>query len=150
MIPFLRRSSISALQKSMSSWLIWMGQALVGMSFSSKFLSYGRDTWCLFLCQKAVGRSEQTSYLSFFFSNFLISSWMFVQASCALTFLCFKSSLRCSRWGFGTDKVKGLGDRNLLEATNVSRFRTPKKLKLDWLAKGMSSDSFTISDERIQ
>ena len=52
--------------------------------------------------------------------------------------------------GFGTDKVNGLGDRNFLETANFSGFRAPKKHKLDWLAKGMSSDSFTICDERIQ
>ena len=96
MIPFLRGSSILALQKSMSSWLIWIGRALVRMSFSLKSLTYGRATWCFFLCQKAVGRSEQTSCLCFS-SNFLIYSWMVLQASCSLTFLCFKSSLRYSR-----------------------------------------------------
>ena len=52
--------------------------------------------------------------------------------------------------GFGTDKVKGLGDGQILETTNLSGFRAPKKLKLGWLAKGMGSDSFTIRDERIQ
>ena len=40
-------------------------------------------------------------------------------------------------------------DRDFLEATDFSGFRVPEKLKLDWLAKGMSSDSFTISNERI-
>ena len=80
----------------MSSWLIWIGWALVGMSFSLKSLTYRRVTWCLFLCQKAVGRLEQTSCLSFS-SNFLISAWMFLQASCSSTFLSFKSSLRYSR-----------------------------------------------------
>ena len=40
-------------------------------------------------------------------------------------------------------------DRDFLEATDFSGFRAPEKLKLDWLAKRMSSDSFTISDERI-
>ena len=52
--------------------------------------------------------------------------------------------------GFSIDKVKGLGDKNFLEAIDFSRFRTPKKLKLNWLAKGMGSDAFTIRDERIQ
>ena len=51
--------------------------------------------------------------------------------------------------GFGFDKVKGLGDENLLETIDVSRFWTPKKLKLDWLAKRMGSDTFTIRGERI-
>ena len=50
--------------------------------------------------------------------------------------------------GFGFDKVKGLGDRNLLETFNVFRFWVPKKLKLDWLAKRMGSDSFTICDKK--
>ena len=31
---------------------------------------------------------------------------------------------------FGIDQVKGLGDRDFLEATNFSKFRAPKKLKL--------------------
>ena len=52
--------------------------------------------------------------------------------------------------GFGFDEVKGLGDGNLLETIDVFRFRTPKKLKLDWLAKRAGSDSFTIRGERIQ
>ena len=51
---------------------------------------------------------------------------------------------------FGIDQVKGLGDKDFLEATNFSKFQAPKKLKLDWLARGMGSDSFTIHDERIQ
>ena len=51
--------------------------------------------------------------------------------------------------GLGTDKVKGLGDRNFLEAIDFPGFWAPKKLKLDWLAKGMSGDTFTICDERI-
>ena len=50
---------------------------------------------------------------------------------------------------FGFDEVKGLGDRNLLETINVFRFWAPKKLKLNWLAKRMGSDSFTIRGERI-
>ena len=33
--------------------------------------------------------------------------------------------------GFGTDKVKGLGDKDLLETANFSRFKAPKKLKLN-------------------
>ena len=73
MIPLLKGLFISVLQNSMSSSLIWMGQALVGISFSLKSLPYGRATSCLFLCQKAVGRSEQTSFLSFS-SNSLISA----------------------------------------------------------------------------
>ena len=52
--------------------------------------------------------------------------------------------------GFGTYEVQGFGDKNFLETTNFSRFWVPKKLKLDWLTKGMGSDSFTIHDERIQ
>ena len=80
----------------MSSWLIWIGQALIGMSFSWKSLTYGRATSCLFLCQKTVGRSEQTSCLSFS-SNFLISAWRFLQASCSSTCLYLKSSLRYLR-----------------------------------------------------
>ena len=51
---------------------------------------------------------------------------------------------------FGIDQVKGRGDKDFLEATNFSKFQAPKKLKLDWLARGMGSDSFTIHDERIQ
>ena len=51
---------------------------------------------------------------------------------------------------FGIDQVKGLGDKDFLEATDFSKFQAPKKLKLDWLARGMGSDSFTIHDERIQ
>ena len=51
---------------------------------------------------------------------------------------------------FGIDQVKGLGDKDFLEATNFSKFPAPKKLKLDWLARGMGSDSFTIHDKRIQ
>ena len=51
--------------------------------------------------------------------------------------------------GFSTNKVKGLGDRNFLKATDFSRFWTLKKLKLNWLAKGMGSDAFTIYDEMI-
>ena len=35
-------------------------------------------------------------------------------------------------------------DRDFLEATDFFGFRAPEKLKLDWLAKWMSSDSFTI------
>ena len=46
--------------------------------------------------------------------------------------------------GFGFDKVKGLGDGNFFETIDVSRFWVPKKLKLDWLAKRMGSDAFTI------
>ena len=51
---------------------------------------------------------------------------------------------------FDIDQVKGLGDKDFLEATDFSKFQAPKKLKLDWLARGMGSDSFTIHDERIQ
>ena len=50
---------------------------------------------------------------------------------------------------FGFDEVKGLRDRNFLEIANLSRFWAPKKLKLNWLAKMMGSDSFTICDERV-
>ena len=52
--------------------------------------------------------------------------------------------------GFGIDEVKGLGDRNFLETTDLSRFWAPEKLKLNWLAKRMGRDSFTISDEWVQ
>ena len=52
--------------------------------------------------------------------------------------------------GFGINQVKGLGDKYFLEATNFSGFWAPKKFKLDWLAKGMGSDSFTIHDKGIQ
>ena len=52
--------------------------------------------------------------------------------------------------GFGINQVKGLGDKDFLQATNISGFWAPKKLKLDWLAKGMGSDSFTIRDKGIQ
>ena len=51
--------------------------------------------------------------------------------------------------GFGLDKVKGLGDGDLLETIDVFRFRAPKKLKLNWLAKRVGSDSFTIRSKRI-
>ena len=51
--------------------------------------------------------------------------------------------------GFGLDKVKGLGDGNLLETTDVFRFWAPKKLKLNKLAKRMGSDPFTIRGKRI-
>ena len=51
--------------------------------------------------------------------------------------------------GFGFNEVKGLGDRNFLEGFDFSRFWLPKKLKLDWLAKGMGSDTYTICGERI-
>ena len=52
--------------------------------------------------------------------------------------------------GFGTNKVKGLGDRDIQENTDFSGFWLPKELKLNWLAKGMSSNSFTVCGERIQ
>ena len=52
--------------------------------------------------------------------------------------------------GLGLNKVKGFGDRNILEGTDFSRFWLPKEFKLNWLAKGISSDTFTICDERIQ
>ena len=51
--------------------------------------------------------------------------------------------------GFGFDKVKGLGDRNLFETIDVFGFWAPKKLKLDWFAKRMGSDAFIIRGERI-
>ena len=44
--------------------------------------------------------------------------------------------------GFGTNKVQGLGDGDFLKTAEVSRFWTPKKLKLNWLAKGMGSDAY--------
>ena len=47
-------------------------------------------------------------------------------------------------------KVKIFGNRNFLETLNLFWFWIPKKLKLNRLAKGMGSDSFTIRDERIQ
>ena len=50
---------------------------------------------------------------------------------------------------FGLDKVKGLRDGDVLEATDFSRFWSFKKLKLNGLAKGVGSDSFTIHSERI-
>ena len=52
--------------------------------------------------------------------------------------------------GFCLDKVEGLRDRDFLETANISRLWTSKKPELNWLAKGMGSDSFTIYDERIQ
>ena len=52
--------------------------------------------------------------------------------------------------GFVSQKIEGLGNRYILEIGDFSRFRAPKKLKLDWLAKGMGSDAFTVSGERIQ
>ena len=51
--------------------------------------------------------------------------------------------------GFCFDKVEGLGDGNLLETIDVFRFRAPKKLKLNWLAKRVGGDTFTIRGERI-
>ena len=51
--------------------------------------------------------------------------------------------------GFGLDKVKGLGDGNLFKTIDVFGFWAPKKLKLNWLAKRMGSDSFTIRGERL-
>ena len=51
--------------------------------------------------------------------------------------------------GFGSQRIEGLGDRNFLEITDFSKFRAPKKLEFDWLAKRMGSDSFTICGERI-
>ena len=95
-ISLPRKSSVLVLQISMSSWFIWIGRALVGMSFSLKLLTYGRATSCLFLCKKAMGRSKQTSCLSFS-SNFLISAWMFLQVSCSSTFLYLRSYLRYLR-----------------------------------------------------
>ena len=50
---------------------------------------------------------------------------------------------------FGSQRIESLGDRNILEITDFFGFRTPKKLKFDYLAKRMSSDSFTICGERI-
>ena len=38
--------------------------------------------------------------------------------------------------GFGFDKVKGLGERDFLEAANFSRFWAPKKLNLISWPKG--------------
>ena len=52
--------------------------------------------------------------------------------------------------GFGSQKIEVLGDRNILEITDFSGFRTLKKRKFDWLAKRIGSDTFTISDEMIQ
>ena len=52
--------------------------------------------------------------------------------------------------GFGFDKVKSFRDRNFLEATYLSGLWASKKLKLNWLVKGMGSDSLTIRDDRIQ
>jgi len=49
--------------------------------------------------------------------------------------------------GFGFDEVKSLGDRDILETIDVFRLWAPKKLKLNWLAKRMGSDSFTIRGE---
>ena len=51
--------------------------------------------------------------------------------------------------GFGSNKVKGFGDRDILEGTDFSRFWLPKELKLNWLAKRIDSDTFTICGERI-
>ena len=45
--------------------------------------------------------------------------------------------------------VKIFRNRNFLETLNLFRFWVPKKFKLNWLAKRMGSDSFTIRDERI-
>ena len=50
---------------------------------------------------------------------------------------------------FGSQRIECLGDRNILEVTDFSRFRTPKKLELNWMAKRMSGDSCTICNERI-
>ena len=52
--------------------------------------------------------------------------------------------------GFGIDEVKGLGDKDILETVDVFRLWAPEKLKHNWLAKRMGSDSFTIRDKRIQ
>ena len=52
--------------------------------------------------------------------------------------------------GFGIDEVKGLRDRDFLEIANLSWFWTSEKLKPNWLAKRMGSDSFTVRDERVQ
>ena len=41
---------------------------------------------------------------------------------------------------FGSQRIECLGERNILEIADFSRFKTPKKLKLNWLAKGMGSE----------
>ena len=46
-------------------------------------------------------------------------------------------------------KVKVFRNRNFLENFNFFGFWISNKLKLNWLAKGVSSDAFTICDERI-
>ena len=134
----------------MSSWFIWIGRALVGMSFSLKSLTYGRATSCLFLCQKAVGRSKQTSCLSFS-SNFLISAWMFLQASCSSACVYLKSSLRYTRcWVLALIRLRVLETEiswRVLISLGSSFLRN---LNLTWLAKGMGSDTFIICDEMIQ
>ena len=50
---------------------------------------------------------------------------------------------------FGSQRIECLRNRNILEVTDFSRFRTPKKLEFDWLTKRMGSDSFTICGKRI-
>ena len=57
---------------------------------------------------------------------------------------------RCGSRCFGIDEVKGHRDRNFLEIANLFRFWALKKLKLNWLAKRMGSDSFTIRGEMVQ
>ena len=55
-----------------------------------------------------------------------------------------------TKWkSFGTDEVKVFRNGNFLETFNLFRFWVSKKLKLDWLAKRMGSDAFTIRGERI-
>ena len=120
----------------MSSWLIWMGRALVGMSFSLKSLTYGRATSCLFLCQKAVGRSEQTSCLSFS-SNSLISAWTILQVNCSSIFLCFKSFLRNLRcWVFLLIKLRVLEMETSWRLLISRGFKLLRNLNLTGWPKG--------------
>ena len=49
----------------------------------------------------------------------------------------------------GSQRVEVLRDGNILEITDFSRFRAPKKLESDWVVERMGSDSFTICGKRI-
>ena len=95
MIAFLRRSSIcfTKIHEFMAH--------LDGSSFGWDILfievfGIRESNLVSFFMPKSCGKSKQTSCLSFS-SNFLISAWMFLQASCSSTCLYLKSSLRYLR-----------------------------------------------------
>ena len=52
--------------------------------------------------------------------------------------------------GLGTNQVYGFGDFVSLDGADVSRYWFTYESKLDGLAKGLGSDSFTIHCERIE